>query len=190
MKLIIDSTILEEDDITMQEFSVILYYLSGGTGTIHEELCSNLREKGFLKRVVDGYQFHEGKKSKIKTWIVKSSNSLEAIDRFTSLAKAMQSIYPTGKKMGTNDYWRDSTKVIAQRLAMFFKKYGDKPDKEIINATRSYVESFNGEYQYMRLLKYFIYKKEGGDEVSPLASCLDNAGQEDTENLNWRDSVR
>lgn len=190
MKFTIDSTVLERDNITMQEFSIILYYLSGGVGTLHKELCSDLREKGFLKKVGDSYEFHEGKKSKIRTWIVNSSNSSETMDRLTSLAETMQSIYPTGKKMGTNDYWRDSTKVIAQRLAMFFKKYGDRPDELIIRATRGYVESFNGEYQYMRLLKYFIYKKEGGDEVSPLASYLDNAGQEDTENLNWRDKVR
>lgn len=190
MKLTIDSAVLEKDDITMQEFSVILYYLSGGSGVIHKELCSDLREKGFLKKVEGGYQFHEGKKPKVRTWIIKSSNSPEAMDRLTLLAEAMQSVYPSGKKMGTNYYWRDSTKVIAQRLAMFFKKYGDKSDEEIIKATRDYVESFNGDYQYMRLLKYFIYKKEDGDEESPLSSCLDNAGQENTENRNWMDSVR
>ena len=46
-------------------------------------------------------------------------------------------------------------------------KYGDHTDKEIIDATKSYVNSFNGDYRYMQLLKYFIWKNKvtGGELV-------------------------
>lgn len=190
MKIVIDSTVLEEDGFTLTEFSVILYYLAGGSGVINKELCENLREKGFLKRVLDGYAFHEGKKSKIRTWMVKSSTSSGDMDRLTSLAAAMQAEFPEGKKEGTNLYWRDSTKVIAQRLAMFIRKYGDHPDEDFINAAKEYVAS-NNSRTIMQVLKYFIYKKniESGEENSQLSSYLDNKNQQSF-NSDWRDSVR
>ena len=79
---------------------------------------------------------------------------------------------------------------------MFFKKYGaDYTDEQIIQATKSYVESFNGDYRFMRVLKYFIFKEEKGadgmvESTSDLINRIDNAGQEDTENNNWMNAVR
>lgn len=66
---------------------------------------------------------------------------------------------------------------------MFFKMYDKYDDATIIDATKKYVESFNGSYEYMRLLKYFIWKDEkklnsdGGyyvEEASDLASFIEN----------------
>lgn len=191
MKITIDSQILEKDGFTLHEFSVILYYLTGGAGTVDEELCNSLWERGFLKKVIDGYAFHEGKKSKLKTWMTKSSNTPEAMDRFTELAKAMQAEFPEGKKSGTNLYWRDSTKIIAQRLAAFVKKYGDHSDEEFVQAAKDYVASNNGNYEYMQVLKYFISKKNltTGEENSQLSSYLDNAGQKSLKDKDWTSNL-
>ena len=82
-------------------------------------------------------------------------------DRFTSLANKLRELFPSGKKPGYAYTWRDSTSCIADRLKKFSLKYGDYSDEEIIDATKRYVASFNGDYKYMQLLKYFIWKNVG-----------------------------
>lgn len=186
MKITIDSEVVRGAGFTMQDFSVILYYLSGGTGVLNEKLCESLWEDGFLKKTSEGYAFHEGKLSKIRTWIVKSSVSADSLDRVTRLAKEMQEVFPEGKKDGKY-YWRDSTKIIAQRLVSFIKKFGDYEDEEFIEATKAYVKSFNGDYSFMQLLKYFIYKRDNnsGEVNSQLSSYIENLGEGDTLDNDW-----
>ena len=116
-------------------------------------------------------------------------------ERIEHLAKSMQELFPKGKKEGTvSSYWRGNTNDIKLKLKKFFKLYGNYTDEQIIEATRNYVSSFNGDYRFMRLLKYFIWKddrkmNESGvvhiESVSELASCLENAGQDTTENRDW-----
>lgn len=186
MRITIDSSVLQEDGFTMQDFAVVLYYMSGGSGILNNDICEELWERGFLKKVLDGYQFHEGKRAKIRTWLVKSKAPKKELERLTNLAKALQNEFPEGKK-DSKYYWRDSTKIIAQRLAMFIERYGDYSDEDFIAATRAYVSSYNGNYAYMQLLKYFIYKKDKatGDENSQLSSYLDNLNSESPQERDW-----
>lgn len=106
--------------------------------------------------------------------IAESRTSTCSNDRCTVLADKLREIFPAGKKPGYAYTWRDSTSCIADRLNKFFLKYGpvfkekniDCSDEAIINVTKEYVSSFNGNYQYMQLLKYFIWKnKVTGEEV-------------------------
>lgn len=114
-------------------------------------------------------------------------------DRYDKLAKKMQELFPEGKKPGTKLMWRDSQAIIAKKLKAVVKKYGAKfTDEQALEATKRYVESFNGDYQFMQVLKYFISKRNQltGEETSQFLSYLENAGQEDVNNDSWRDSVR
>ena len=67
--------------------------------------------------------------------------------------------------------------------------YGTKyTDEQIINATQKYVNSFNGNYAYLKLLKYFIWKDErlkGESVQSLLADFIENESSEDTTNTDW-----
>jgi len=112
-------------------------------------------------------------------------------DRFEQLAEKVQNEYPEGRRAGTQYMWRDSKRIIASRLKKFFLKWGEYTDDEIVDATRRYVASFNGDYRYMQLLKYFIWKNEViGNEVelkSTLASYLEN--DDNTESTNWEDEL-
>lgn len=192
MKFVIDSDIIAKDGITIQEFSVLLYYIAGGVGMLNETLCDSLWNKGFLIKDIEGYVLDNNKISLIENWATQSSMTSSTNDRLESLASKLRDLYPSGKKAGTNYYWKDSVALISQRLAMFFKKFGDKfTDEQIVQATRGYIESFNGNYQYMQLLKYFIYKRgvEKGEETSQLLSYMENNGQVDA-NDSWMDNVR
>lgn len=114
-------------------------------------------------------------------------------DRFDKLAKQMQELFPKGKKPGTSHMWRDSQAMIAKRLKAVVKKYhATFTDEQALEATRKYVESFNGDYQYMQVLRYFISKRNNitGEETSQFLSYIENAGQEEVANDSWRDSVR
>ena len=111
-------------------------------------------------------------------------------DRFNILADKLRELYPEGRKEGTNYYWRDSTKIIARKLKALDKKYGiDFTDEQAINATKRYIDSFNGNYTYMQLLKYFIMKnvlKDGElEETSQLLSYIENEDQVNNTNTDW-----
>ena len=78
---------------------------------------------------------------------------------------------------------------IAKKLKTLVAKYKVNLNKEdVLQATRRYVNSFNGNYTKMRLLKYFILKNTldaEGNAVfnSELLSLLEN--EEVEENDDW-----
>ena len=132
----------------------------------------------------------------IDSVIIDSDKQQEPKDRLNLLAVRLKEIFPKGKKDGTNYYWADGVALIVRRLKLFFKKYGNTyTDEQIIQATSKYVEGFNGNYTYMRLLKYFIFKEKVGaaGEVegdSELISYIENFGQEDTLSRDWNTELR
>ena len=127
--------------------------------------------------------------------IMDSDKEQEPQDRLIQLATKLKEVFPKGKKDGTNYYWADGVALIVRRLKLFFKKYGNKfTDEQIIQAAEKYVQGFNGNYQYMRLLKYFIFKEKVGanGEVegdSELISYIENAGQEEDLRDDWTSSL-
>lgn len=127
--------------------------------------------------------------------IMDSDKEQEPQDRLIQLATRLKEIFPKGKKDGTNYYWAEGVALIVRRLKLFFKKYGNEfTDEQIVQAAEKYVQGFNGNYQYMRLLKYFIFKEKVGanGEVegdSELISYIENAGQEENLRNDWTSSL-
>lgn len=114
-------------------------------------------------------------------------------DRYDELADKLRELYPKGRKEGTSYLWRDSHAKIANKLRTLVKKYNFKfTDEQAINATKRYIESFNGNYSYMQLLKYFILKKDkdSGEENSQLMSYIENEDCTDAANDDWMNEVR
>lgn len=110
----------------------------------------------------------------------------EAIER---LAGKLKEIYPKGKMIGTSYYYRSNKTDVVRKLKSFFNRYGQYTDEQVIEATEQYVKSFNGNYTYLKLLKYFIWKEEIKDgEVlvtSQLADWIENGNQTNTVNNDW-----
>ena len=135
-----------------------------------------------------GWRLTNVGKDMLNNIIVDSDKHQEPQDKLTELATKLKTIFPKGKKDGTNYYWSDGVPLIIRRLKLFFKKYGnDFTNEQIIQATEKYVEGFNGSYQYMRLLKYFIFKEKVGangeiEGDSELISYIENADNEDLRN--------
>lgn len=125
------------------------------------------------------------------------ANSKELKRDLIPLCEKLKEIYPKGKKeTGAKAfYWTEGIKLIEKRLKIFFRKYGDTyTDEEIIDATKRYVESFKGNYTYMSLLKYFIFKEKvgnGGDveSASDLLTYMENKDLEGNHDENWTSRI-
>lgn len=203
-KLFIDPEVCKKEGIEVKEllYLLSLYY----NDPIWEE---NLFESTLSKCLITCWQ-NPGEKpyrieltregyQMIESVILNSTykDGTKEGDRFVNLAKQLQELYPEGKKEGTNYYWRDSVNVIAKKLKSIVKKYGDCfTDEQAIEATKHYVASFNGNYHFMQLLKYFICKNVVRDgeteEQSQMLSYIENAGQEDKQQLSidWENELR
>lgn len=112
-------------------------------------------------------------------------------DRLVALAEKLRELYPTGRKDGTNYMWRGTTAEIVRKLKTLETKYKFHfTDEQAISATKRYIQSFNGNYRFMQLLKYFILKaasdSDGNIEVkSEFMSLIENEGQVDSQRDDW-----
>lgn len=192
---------LNEDVIEKSVFSIdeVLTVLCINNNVDFYATRNKLIARGYVNVNEDSegnksYSLHPAAINSLNSIILDSDKNIPEKDKITKLGEALMNIYPKGKKEGTIYYWRDSITNIVKRLQIFFKRYGNSyTDEQIINATKKYVESFNGDYRYMQLLKYFIFKDKRGLEVvenqSELASYLQNEGQEDTLSNNWINDI-
>jgi hypothetical protein len=96
-------------------------------------------------------------------------------DDVKALAQAMAEIFPSGKKIGTNKYWRGNSALVVKKLNGFLKRYGMFPSETILKATDAYVKSFGIDTSLMRILPYFIEK----DGESDLLTSIENIEEGD-----------
>lgn len=192
MKLTIDQTILDKNNLTLEEFLVL--FLSArevDIGVISQSLVA--------KGLADKDLFSSGKlvisdkvKDLVSTIPIESDkNVIDKDSEFTELATELREIYPAGRKDGTTYMWRGTTAEVAKKLKTLVVKYGYTINKEdVLKATKEYVNSFNGNYRYMQLLKYFILKSvrdaDGNVDIkSELMSLIENSDQIDTQRDDW-----
>lgn len=192
-RIIIDEEICNKHGLSIAE---VLYLLLSVNKTHIPTLRSQLPANLGIESPLIDWQFFVTDKGVelLSNVVIESEPQIKQLgDRFEILAEKLRKVYPSGKKDNTY-YWRDSTQVIAKRLRLFAKKYGmDFTDEQAVEATKRYVDSFNGNYKYMQLLKYFIMKNvnEGGQvaEVSQLLSYMENPEDTQFEN-DWDIELR
>lgn len=189
----------KKNDISIAE---ALLMLAIGNDANLEEAQKSLIKKGCITAKLNdlfqsvGWRLTKKGSEIIDSVIVDSDKKQESDDRLNKLAVTLKSIFPKGKKDGTNYYWAEGIALIIRRLKLFFKKYGNTyTDEQIIQATRKYVEGFNGNYTYMRLLKYFILKEKVGvagdiEGDSELISYIENADQIDNLKNDWTSTLK
>lgn len=193
MKYIIDTEILKREGIRLDE---ALYLLSVykkrpiNFNTVQKAKIENKILK--FENPRDPTKITPKGQSIIESILAKSKIhvSSDNLERYKALADKMREIYPKGLKPGTNYQWRDSTAIIADRLIKLVAKYSiEFTDEEAIDATKRYITSFNGNYKYMQILKYFISKQkpvEGApaEQNSQFLSFLQNK-ENIIENQDW-----
>lgn len=190
MKYVIDDAIVNKSPLSLAELFALLLIK---TGEDFNEVIKGLIDKEAIVLVGNSKYMLTQRWSDLSDNILLSSErSIPKDDELLPLAEKLMQIFPQGKKPGTPYYWKCNKREIALKLKSFYKLYGVKySEEEILNAAQNYVNSFNGDYRFMRLLKYFIWKKENGEEISELATFIDNDGQEDSEvNDSWVNQLK
>lgn len=193
MKITIDSNILEQHNITLEEFLVL--YLGAKNADI-KSISQEVIRKGLATRDLFSDNRYIVVSNKVKDLIASiivnsDKNIVDKDEEYTRLANKLRELYPTGRKEGTTYMWRGTVSEVARKLKTLVVKYGYNINHdEVIKATKEYVNSFNGNYRYMQLLKYFILKSvrdaDGNVEVkSELMSHIENSGQIDEQRNDW-----
>lgn len=196
MNITINTKVLDKYDLSLEEF--MLLYLGYKEVNITQTL-QNIVAKG----LADSDLFASGKivisnnmANIISSIIIDSDKKIDNSDeRFFALADKLKELYPAGRKPGTTYMWRGNTAEIAKKLKTLVVKYNFTfTDEQVINATKSYVHSFNGNYTKMRLLKYFILKSEKDADnntnvISELMTIIENEGQNNTEDNDWTSTL-
>lgn len=200
MKITIDENACKKVKLSLPEVLMITLVK---TGVNIEALLKQMKEKQIL---VEEHTLLGTNLLVTQRWSDLSDKALLSADksvpdnkRLENLAKSLMEVFPAGKKEGTSQYWKGNLRDNTLRLAKFFKLYGDKyTDEQMIEAAKNYVSSHNGKYQYMRVLKYFIWKdtrkvnSEGEgyiEEVSDLAAFIENAKDEKNLKDDWMSTM-
>lgn len=184
MTITVSEDICNKNGIRIDEVLAILLVKS--TDDV-PKLFKSLEDKDILvKDMFGNYMVTQRWDDIVSSILLDSDKASQPESRIDSLATQLMEVFPKGKKEGTCHYFKCNKKDISLKLKKFFKLYGNKfTDEQIVNAARAYVSSFNGNYRYMRILKYFIWKdekkidSEGSgyvEEVSDLASWIENEG--------------
>ena len=200
MKYVISTKALRDRGIKEEEALVVLLLTACDNIS---ELFERLVKKGYIRRTEgifeQGFEINEAFLNKVQAALLSKDPDVPEEDRLDTLASQLMEVFPKGKKEGTTSYWRGNRKEIRERLQKFFKLYGNKyTDEQILKAAQDYVNSFNGNYSYMRVLKYFILKDERkSDEegklivqqVSDLATFIENAEDLDPIRNDWTSTL-
>ena len=191
MKYIIDEKVCKKHNLTITEVLCLLF-LKSCDGNYSDVVSKLIKEEKLVEPNIldsdnaDCLYLTPHWDDEISSVVLESDNSVPDKDRIENLVNKMRELFPKGMKIG-NSAWRGNVRELKLRMQKFFKLYGDYSDEAILKATKAYVDSFNGNYIYMRILKYFILKSEikqhqndAGEvvsqveDVSELANILEN----------------
>lgn len=191
MKLIIDEALCSKHKMTITE--VLLALAVRSSENLQDELL-NMQNREIFVNDRGIYKVTQHWSDVLDELLSDSSGASEKTDeQLIMLAKQMREIFPQRKmldRMGrpTPYYYRCNTSEVVRKLKKFFTIFGNIPDSDIIDATKRYVASFQGDYTGMRLIKYFILKddvkpSEDGtghvEQISDLATFLENKDSEE-----------
>lgn len=184
MKVTVDSKVSLKHKLSMSEMMAILLIKN----CAKPQACiDNLLARGILEEKEGMWSITPQWEDITNTVLLDSSGAIDDENRLKALALKMQECYPSGKMPGTPYFYKCNVREIVLKLKRFFEKYGNYLDEDIVDATKRYIASFNGNYKYLPLIKYFISKNklmpdEDGvnhvTEESPLATFLENKEEE------------
>lgn len=186
MRCVIDDAVAEKMGLSPSE---ILALMIIKTGEDFRWLLAGLLDKEVIIKIgtpPTRYMITKRGEALCNNILLASDTSIPTNEELESLAEKLIAVFPEGKKPGTPYYWKCNKREVMLKLKSFFKLYGRKyTEEQIVNAAKEYVEANRYNSTTMRILKYFIWKKVDGEEVSDLATYIDNAEQDDELGDNW-----
>lgn len=154
--------------------AILLFYYKYNFGYQINGVHNRLKDLGLINEISPGYFVisEEGEQmiNKINGKVKKKELDDKELDELTT---KLRDIYPKGKKSGSPYYWRGTQRNIKKKIKSYKLRTGHTDD-QILNATKRYIDSFEGDMKYMKLLEYFIEK----NGESQLEIVIENDGQE------------
>lgn len=193
MKLIIDSDACLNNGTCIGEVLLLYEY---ALKISPESMKQSLIDKGYITSAGNLFDRYTATDKAVKLLDnVLADSSVDDDTKITELATKLKELYPKGKKEGTNQFWADGVSIIVKRLKIFYKKYGFYDNDIIIKATENYIKSFNGDYRFMKTLKYFLWseKVNKAGEVEPtsdLLTYIENADEIDELSDDWLNELK
>lgn len=193
MKLIIDSDACLNNGTCIGEVLLLYEY---ALKISPESMKQSLIDKGYITNAGNLFDRYTATDKAVKLLDnVLADSSVDDDTKITELAIKLKELYPKGKKEGTNQFWADGVSIIVKRLKIFYKKYGFYDNDIIIKATEDYIKSFNGDYRFMKTLKYFLWseKVNKAGEVEPtsdLLTYIENADEVDELSNDWLNDLK
>lgn len=197
MKYVIDTDVCAKEHVGLP---VVLSVMLLQTGVDLQELKQDMLDEEVLVDHGGDLYVTQAWADKVARVLLLSDKEVPKEDRLDNLVTKLMEIFPKGKKTGTSVYWKGNRKDNKLKLQKFFKLYGNHyTDEQILKAAQQYVDSFNGNYTYMRALKYFIWKDDRKvdadgvgyiEEVSDLATYIENMDQVNTNTEDWNVEFR
>lgn len=151
----------------------------------------DMESANFLIIDETGYHLTPVSKDRVEEILLSSDPQVPDKARCEALAIRLRSVFPKGNKDGYA--WRGNTSEVTKKLEKFFSIFGNKwTDDEIVDAAERYVSNYQNDRTFMRLLKYFIIKKDPkeGEQISDLATYLENGEDTVIDNDDWLTELR
>lgn len=194
MKYVIDEEVCKAHNLKVEEVFCLLACKS--CDNIFK-LVMDMQDRELLSKIGPSPFPTQHWDDEVCSVLLESDKTVPVVDRCKNLAAQLRELFPKGLKVGSSA-WRGNVREITLRLQKFFKVYDytNWTDEEILEATKRYIDHFNGNYTYMRILKYFIMKSdkvtsEDGtvriEDKSELATWLENDTEE--ENSDWTSTL-
>lgn len=175
MKITITERSLAKQGLTIKDFGILMYYMGGGNQNLVPEITKKLLKKNLITNPsLDIYEYNKDRDVEIRSWYI-NGNSHSEPERFESLALKMMNLFPKGSKCAGHP-WRSNKVTVAQKLSTLHYKFSvDLDEEKVLAATKRYIDSFHGNYQYMQCLNYFILKRDliRMEDMSALSSYLE-----------------
>lgn len=191
MRINITKEAAEKHGLSLGE-AFLLLLITNKKVLMEEKAEGNLILKGLITKDFEdgGWRATRDGISRIDSIALDSDKDIKPENSLEDLAMKLKELFPKGKKDGTNRYWAEGKALIIRRLQLFFKKYGEYNHDLIIDATKKYIESFNGDYTYMKTLRYFILKESIGasgdiEGTSDLLNYIENLDQDEDMRNEW-----
>ena len=146
MSLELNKEVLSEYNLTISQY-LLLWSITKGK-SIKDDI-EILKDKGYIRETADkNYNIVNSTKLLLENIYLAAAKKERYDDSYyTKLAMALKEIYPTGKKPGTNIMWRGNTVEIVKKLKLLHTSYKFQYTfEQAVNATKRYVDSFNGDY--------------------------------------------
>lgn len=195
MKITIDEDVCRKNGLELSDLFAILYVRCTDNVEKHKEYIAN---NEIIINKDNQYFIDTAYSELVDSILLTSDKSIPEKLDCEKLAIDMRQLFPKGIKTGSSA-WRGNLREITLRLQKFFKLYGsDWTEEQILAATKRYIDSFNGDTKFMRILKYFILKSEKKfnedgkfvvEEVSELATWLENDDLEKEDTL-WQSELK